>query len=278
MVTALSNRPSNLLVIMSDEHQGAGFPVAMDTPSSARPTSTRWRPAVRGSDQAYTSSPVCIPARANFATGRYLHQMGFWDNADPYDGTVETWHHVLRVAGHRVDFIGKLHFRGLPGEDYGFSQEHVPMHVIEGKGDLMGLVRDELPVRKGAWKMAGMAGPGEGPYTLYDRDITARAQVWLREEAPKQKEKPWALFVSLRRAAFPPDCAARALLPLFRRPRSAPAQALSQGRARASSLHRGIRPTGFPMTITSREKMACAARSRVTSACARFWMRTSARY
>ncbi|MES2193479.1 MAG: sulfatase-like hydrolase/transferase [Pseudomonadota bacterium] len=202
MVTAPSGRPSNLLVIMSDEHQARisgcyGHPVIRTPNIDAL--------AARGTrfQTAYTNSPVCIPARANFATGRYLHQMGFWDNADPYDGTVETWHHVLRAAGHRVDSIGKLHFRGLPGEDYGFSREHVPMHVIEGKGDLMGLVRDELPVRKGAWKMAGMAGPGEGPYTIYDRDITARAQVWLREEAPKQKEKPWALFVSLVAPHFP---------------------------------------------------------------------------
>jgi choline-sulfatase len=151
---------------------------------------------------AYTNSPVCIPARAIFATGQYIHQVGFHDNADPYDGSVQSWHHVLRKAGHRTDSIGKLHFRGL-GEDNGFSKEHVPMHVIEGKGDLMGLVRDELPPRKGAWKMAGMAGPGEGPYTFYDRDIAARAQVWLREEAPKHREKPWALFVSFVAPHFP---------------------------------------------------------------------------
>ena len=49
------------------------------------------------------------------------------------------------------------------------------MHVIDGKGDLMGLIREDLPVRQGAWKMAGMAGPGESMYTRYDRDITAEA-------------------------------------------------------------------------------------------------------
>ena len=29
-----------------------------------------------------------MPARAGFATGKYPHQIGFWDNADPYDGSV----------------------------------------------------------------------------------------------------------------------------------------------------------------------------------------------
>ena len=194
-------QPSNVLFIMSDEHQarlsgcyGHGI---VRTPSIDALAARGTRFAT-----AYTNSPVCIPARAIFATGQYVHRAGFHDNADPYDGSVESWHHVLRAAGHRVDSIGKLHFRGL-GEDNGFTKEHVPMHVIEGKGDLMGLVRDELPVRKGAWKMAGMAGPGEGPYTFYDRDIAARAQVWLREEAPRHKDRPWALFVSFVAPHFP---------------------------------------------------------------------------
>src|SRR5262249_37200384 len=39
--------------------------------------------------------------------------------------------------------------------------------------------------------------------TFYDRDIAARAQVWLREEAPKHREKPWVLFVSWVSPHFP---------------------------------------------------------------------------
>src|SRR5579862_1636447 len=80
---------------------------------------------------AYTTSPVCVPARAAFAIGKYVHQIGFWDNADPYDGSVPSWHHRLRNAGHHVVSIGKLHFRG--GDDYGFSEEIIPMHVIDRK-------------------------------------------------------------------------------------------------------------------------------------------------
>ena len=194
-------RPQNLLVIMSDEHNPKmlgcyGHPLVR-TPHLDRL-------AERGTrfTKAYCNSPVCIPARASIATGRYINQVGFWDNADPYDGSVKSWHHRLRAAGHRVVSIGKLHFRS-GGDDNGFSEEIVPMHVIEGKGDLMGLVREDLPRRGGSWKMAGMAGAGESPYTFYDRDITARAQVWLREEAPKHADKPWVLFVSLVCPHFP---------------------------------------------------------------------------
>ena len=192
---------ANLVVIMSDEHNpkvmgSAAHPVVHTPHMDAL--------AARGTSftSAYTTSPVCIPARAGFACGKYIHQIGFWDNADAYDGSVPSWHHVLRDRGHRVVSIGKLHFR-LPGEDHGFSEEQIPMHIIEGKGDLMGLVRDDLPRRGGAKKMAAMAGPGESAYTLYDRQICSRAQVWLREEGARGDRRPWVLFVSFVAPHFP---------------------------------------------------------------------------
>ena len=123
-------RPRNLLVIMSDEHNPkvlgcAGHPV-IHTPNLDAL-------AARGArfTSAYTTSPVCIPARAGFACGKYIHQIGYWDNADAYDGATLSWHHALRDAGHRVASIGKLHFR-LVGEDHGFSEEIIPMHIYEG--------------------------------------------------------------------------------------------------------------------------------------------------
>jgi len=79
----------------------------------------------------------------------------------------------------------------------------VPMQVVEGKGDLLGLIRDDLPVRGAAYKMARMAGPGESLYTQYDREIAARAQVWLREEAGNHRDKPWVLFVSFVAPHYP---------------------------------------------------------------------------
>ena len=191
----------NMLVIMSDEHNpkvmGCAGHTIIRTPNLDAL-------ARRGTlfQSAYTTSPVCIPARAGFACGKYIHQIGFWDNADAYDGTVPSWHHVLRERGHCVASIGKLHFR-LAGEDHGFTEEYIPMHIIDGKGDLMGLVRENLPKRGGAKKMAAMAGPGESPYTLYDKQICSRAQVWLHEEGSKSSDKPWVLFVSFVAPHFP---------------------------------------------------------------------------
>jgi choline-sulfatase len=194
-------KPQNLLIIMSDEHSrkvlGCYGNEIVHTPNldalAARGT--------RFTD-AYTTSPICVPARAAFAVGKYVHQIGFWDNADPYDGSQRSWHHMLRDRGHEVVSIGKLHFRSTE-DDNGFSKEILPMHVVEGKGDLIGLLRDPLAPRGHAKKLAATAGPGESTYTAYDREIAAQAQVWLHEEANQPRDKPWVLFVSFVAPHFP---------------------------------------------------------------------------
>ncbi|MEE8495166.1 MAG: 1,2-phenylacetyl-CoA epoxidase subunit PaaC [Xanthomonadales bacterium] len=86
-------RPTNLLVIMSDQHSRQvlgcyGHPL-VKTPHLDRL-------AARGTrfSDAYTNSPICVPARAAFATGRYPHQIRHWDNAHPYHGGVPSWGHL----------------------------------------------------------------------------------------------------------------------------------------------------------------------------------------
>jgi choline-sulfatase len=195
-------KPANLLILMSDEHNpkflgAAGHPfVATPNLDALAARGTRF-------SAAYTTCPICVPARAAFAVGRYVHEIGYWDNADGYDGASPSWHHALRDAGHRVVAIGKLHFRGRAGDDHGFCEEIVPMHIVDGIGDVKGLVREDIPKRKGGDKMAKRAGPGESPYTAYDRDIASRAQIWLHEEAPKWRDRPWVLFVSFVLPHFP---------------------------------------------------------------------------
>jgi len=120
LVTAVSLAPKNLLVLMSDEHN----PRAMGCAGHALAQTPHLdRLAARGTrfTSAYCTSPICVPARAGFATGKYPHQVGYWDNADAYEGAVASWHHLLRARGHRMVSIGKLHFRGHEGDDNGFS-------------------------------------------------------------------------------------------------------------------------------------------------------------
>lgn len=194
--------PTNLLFILSDEHNKkvlgcAGHPMIRTPHLDAL--------AARGTRfaSAYTNCPICVPARASFATGRYVHQVRCWDNAIAYQGEPASWGHRLMEQGHHVAAIGKLHYHGSKPDVNGFNEEILPMHIVNGVGDLLGLIRDELPRRPGSLKLGPEAGPGESEYTRYDRSIAEETVKWLKHSAPRHKAKPWALYVGFVCPHFP---------------------------------------------------------------------------
>ena len=150
---------------------------------------------------AYTNSPICIPARASFATGRYPHETRCWDNAMPYDGEIRGWGHHLLDEGVRVDSIGKLHYRSEKANT-GFSKQHHPMHVMNGIGQVWGSVRDPLPEARPA-KMLNEIGQGESNYNRYDKLIADEACKWLEHSAVEHAAKPWVLFLGFVAPHFP---------------------------------------------------------------------------
>lgn len=196
-------KPTNTIFILSDEHNKRvlgcyGHPM-IQTPNLDKL-------AARGTrfTSAYTNCPICVPARASFATGRYVHEHRCWDNAIAYDGKLPSWGHRLMEQGHHAVSIGKLHYAsGDDAKRNGFNEEILPMHIVNGVGDLLGLIRDELPRRKGAANLGPEAGPGESDYTRYDRAIVEETVKWLTNEAPKHKAKPWAMYVGFVAPHFP---------------------------------------------------------------------------
>ena len=195
-------KPTNLIFILSDEHNKRvlgcyGHPM-IKTPNLDRL-------AARGTrfTNAYTNCPICVPARASFATGQYVHKIRYWDNAIAYDGRVPSWGHRLMAQGHRVTSIGKLHYVDSDPKRNGFDEEILPLHIVQGVGDLLGLIRDELPRRPGSAKLGPEAGRGESEYTHYDRAIAEETAKWLKTEAPKHRAKPWALYVGFVSPHFP---------------------------------------------------------------------------
>jgi choline-sulfatase len=189
----------NTLIIMSDEHNPAvtgchGDPIVKTPNIDAL--------AARGTRfaNAYCNSPICVPSRASFQTGLYVHQIGYWDNAMPYDGAVEGWGHALQKAGRPVVSIGKLHFRRA-GDPNGFDEEIAPIYVNGGVGDLSTLLRRDPPPRPGPAKMAADAGPGHSPYWQFDSGVAERAERWL--EGPGRTDQGWTLYVSMVMPHFP---------------------------------------------------------------------------
>ncbi|MEK8051076.1 sulfatase-like hydrolase/transferase [Ideonella sp. DXS22W] len=190
----------NLVVIMSDEHDPrimgcAGHPF-VQTPHLDALAARGLRFA-----HAYTPSPICVPARAAFATGLRVHQVRLWDNAMPYTGAQRGWGHVLQQHGVRVESIGKLHYRSVE-DPCGFDAEHLPMHVVGGHGMVWASIRNPYRPRADGTRMLGeRIGPGESSYTQYDRDVTARTEAWLAEAAGR--DEPFVLYVGLVAPHFP---------------------------------------------------------------------------
>jgi choline-sulfatase len=193
----MSPRPRNLLILLSDEHEARHMGCA-DHALARTPNLDAL--AARGTrfTHAWTPSPICVPARASLATGRWVHDHGCWDNALAYDGSVRSWGHRLQAAGRRVDSIGKLHYRN--GTDpTGFDRQVEPMHIVDGVGQVWGSVRDPLPETMGPSPLLRRIGPGQSEYNDYDLRVTAAAVDWLGH-APRE---PWTLFVGLVAPHFP---------------------------------------------------------------------------
>ena len=58
---------------------------------------------------AFTSSPLCVPARLSLATGLYPHNSNLWTGDQTLPPNSDTYMHHLRDAGYRTCTIGKNH-------------------------------------------------------------------------------------------------------------------------------------------------------------------------
>ena len=187
------------MLILTDEHRASALSCAgheiVRTPNLDRL-------AARGTRflNAYTPSPICVPARAALATGRPVHETRHWDNAHAYDGAFPSWGHELQAEGIPVTSIGKLHYRN-EDDSTGFGKQILPMHIMGGIGQVWGSVRNPLPARRDTEGMLGQIGAGLSRYNRYDMNISDEAYRWLLERG--KEDEGWAAMVSFVAPHFP---------------------------------------------------------------------------
>lgn len=185
----------NVLFIMVDEMAPWGCGADVHTPNIDALRA-------RGTDfeAAYTPSPICVPARAAIATGKYVHEIRYWSSAEAYDGRVPSWGHQLQHAGIRCESFGKLHYQSAEA-DTGFDVQHTPTHILNGVGWVQAVLRKPLAEYAATRQLAEQIGPGNSDYLDYDRRVAASAADWLM--APKRKEQQWCAFVSFLCPHYP---------------------------------------------------------------------------
>ena len=183
-------KPSNLLFILPDQFS-RDMSGCYGNPICKTPNLDALAESGVRFNNAISTSPICIPARASLATGRYVHEIRNWDNAHPYKGSTRSWHHRLREEGHTVDAIGKLHFRSEQ-DDNGFNNQINTMHMVAGTNSIIQCLRNETGNLDKRTEAAN-AGSGDTSYLRYDIRNAEDACRWIEEH--KNDTQPWALFV-----------------------------------------------------------------------------------
>ena len=115
----MPNERPNFLVIMTDQQRGdclsaAGHPVLL-TPNMD---------AIGGSgvrfSRAYSTCPVCVPARRTFLSGQHPSTHGVYNNSSmEWDGP--SLPGVLRDAGYQTEWVGRGMHQTPPDKRYGFE-------------------------------------------------------------------------------------------------------------------------------------------------------------
>ncbi len=198
MNTTLFRQHPNLLVIMSDEHAPM-YSGPYGHPLVQTPHMDRIAEEGITFTNAYCNSPLCMPSRMSFMTGRYIHHIGAWDNAAPLRPDAVTWAHLLRAEGYDVVLSGKQHYGGMD-QLHGFRSQLAQDLHAERQHALTDWNNGTPPAPR-PWQGLAQAGPGTTEEIEVDNLAETEALAYLRD--PARQEQPWALNVSFIAPHFP---------------------------------------------------------------------------
>ena len=115
-----SVRKPNILLIMADQ-LAARYLAAYGHPLVKTPNLDRLAREGVVFENAYTTSPLCAPARATVMNGLLPSRTGVYDNAAEFPSAIPTWAHYLRLLGYQTCLSGKMHFVG-PDQLHGLEE------------------------------------------------------------------------------------------------------------------------------------------------------------
>ena len=187
----------NVLIIMADQHSkrqlGCYGDALVRTPNLDRL-------AREGMlfESAYTPSPLCVPARSSFLTGRTPSNNRVWNNHQVLSSGTPTWAHSLGAAGYETTLLGRMHFIG-PDQRHGFQKRpigeyyaHLPGASVLGAPLFKKVPPSTSGQNRGAVEMAGY---GTTSYQRCDELVTDATCQYLEEQARTSGRRPFAAVV-----------------------------------------------------------------------------------
>jgi len=107
----MRNEKPNVLLIMADSLSPHFMGAYGDTAGATPNLDDLARSGVTF-ERAYCNSPMCAPSRASMMTGRYVSEIGAYDNGSMFPSDIPTFNHCFKRAGYDTILIGKMHFVG----------------------------------------------------------------------------------------------------------------------------------------------------------------------
>ena len=192
-------KQKNVLFFMSDQHTPyySGFEGHnVDTPVMDRLCSEGTRFA-----QAYSTCPLCVPARLAMLSGLRPAKTGIFTLDDALPDLTPTFLHCLAAQGYETVLVGRMHFLGRD-QRHGFTKRIAgDMTSASWNNPRQKIVaeRGVLTRSFGEPFCTAAAGGGESPVEYYDRYVVDAALDYLAQD----HEKPQFIVVGLYGPHFP---------------------------------------------------------------------------
>ncbi|MFT5399085.1 MAG: choline-sulfatase [Gammaproteobacteria bacterium] len=193
----MNSKKQNILIVMADQLTALALG-CYGNPVVKSPNIDRLADEGVLFESAYSSSPLCTPARYAFMTGQNISNCGGYDNASYMPATMPTFAHYLRLMGYRSCLSGKMHFVG-PDQLHGF-EDRVTTDIYPAD---FGWVPDWTAPddRIDLWyhnmssvKQAGVASISN--QLEYDDEVGAQAMRVIYDHARNEDDRPLCLVAS----------------------------------------------------------------------------------
>ena len=177
----------DILVFMSDQHGGKFM---SHTGDDLVRTPNLDRIAENGVSftNAYTSCPLCVPARMSFLTGQLPARSKIYSNHQALPSDQATFLHSLVAEGYETVLCGRMHFQG-PDQRHGFSKRIFGDMTPTQWNSKNRSMRDNrgpklAPTNLDPFALA-YSGKGFSAVLEYDRLVIDAAMAYLNQEHDK---------------------------------------------------------------------------------------------
>lgn len=179
----------NVVFLMSDSHNPR-ISSTYGHPFVKTPNLDRLAEMGTVFEQAYCASPLCVPSRSAFMSGRYVHEIEVFNNCKVIPAEHPSYGGVLHDQGVHTAYVGAASNLYRNPFELGFTE--MPLVKRTDPPLTTSFARTPLPARS----LNRKYGPKEDVWKSDVATVDYSVQ-WLRETAPAL-DKPWVLVVNVQ--------------------------------------------------------------------------------